>query len=407
MKSIVRWLTVALFALSSTGGYGQQPLPVRYGSEPLKAASVWEWEQVHRPQILQFFTHEVYGRMPERQIPIRYELLAEKSDALGGKAIRREVAIHLEGLANPLLVLIYLPVDVKEPVPAFVGLNFKGNHQVDADESILPSPNSPTEGAALKKDPPRGAAVSRWPIELIIEQGYALVTMAREDIDPDFDDGFQNGIHPLFYEHGQERPRADEWGTIGAWAWGLSRVMDYIERVPEIDAAKVAVVGHSRLGKTALWAGATDRRFALVVSNNSGCTGAALAVCKKRETVAQINKRFPYWFCDNYKRYSDNEGALFVDQQGLIALIAPRPVYVASASLDRYADVEGEFLAARYATPIYELYGLKGVYGDLPAVDTPIGEGAVGYHMRAGNHDITRYDWEQFIRFADRHLRQK
>lgn len=377
----------------------------KYGAEPLRFSSVEEWESVHRPVIMEFFEREVYGRMPTAQVPMRFELLSEKSGALAGKAIRKEVAIHLEGMPTPILVLIYLPANAQGPVPAFLGMNFKGNHQINADPEITISPNAP-KGEELGSDPERGAATSRWPLELLMDNGYALVTIYRGDVDPDFDDGFKNGIHPLFYGKGTRAPKADEWGTIGAWAWSLSRVMDYIETDKAIDAERVAVIGHSRLGKTSLWAGATDPRFAIVISNDSGCGGAALSTRKQGETIEAINKSFPHWFCDNYLKYNNNEEALFVDQQGLIALIAPRPVYVASAEEDAWADPEGEYLGALNASPVYELYGKRGLKGSMPEVEKPAADGDVAYHIRKGGHDINLYDWTQYIKFANRHFKK-
>ena len=400
MKKLFSFLFVAALLMPTIGAVAQQ----KYGAKPLEFESLKEWKKVHRPAIMDFFLTDVYGHYPQKQVTPRFELLEQSDKALGGKAIRKQVAIHLDGMPTPILLLIYQPAGVKGKVPAFVGMNFKGNHQVNIDPEIIISDNAP-KGKDLGTDAPRGAASSRWPLEEIVGAGYAVATIYRGDVDPDHDDGFKNGIHPLFYRAGQTKPDAEEWGTIGAWAWGLSRVMDYLEQDKSIDHKRVAVVGHSRLGKTALWAGATDERFAIAISNDSGCGGAALSVRKVGETVAKINKSFPHWFCDNYNKYNDNEEALLVDQQGLIALIAPRPVYVASATEDTWADPEGEFLSALYASPVYELYGKKGLaVSSMPKPEQPSIEGYVGYHIRTGKHDITLYDWQQYIKFANQHF---
>lgn len=400
MKKLFSFLFAVALLMPSMGAVAQQ----KYGAKPLEFESLKEWKKVHRPAIMDFFLTDVYGHYPQKQVTPRFELLEQSDKALGGKAVRKQVAIHLEGMDTPILLLIYQPAGVKGKVPAFVGMNFKGNHQVNIDPEIIISANAPT-GKDLGTDAPRGAASSRWPLEEIVGAGYAVATIYRGDVDPDHDDGFKNGIHPLFYRAGQTEPDAEEWGTIGAWAWGLSRVMDYLEQDKSIDHKRVAVVGHSRLGKTSLWAGATDERFAIVISNDSGCGGAALSARKVGETVAKINKSFPHWFCDNYNKYSDNEEALLVDQQGLIALIAPRPVYVASATEDTWADPEGEFLSALYASPVYELYGKKGLaVSSMPKPEQPSIEGYVGYHIRTGKHDITLYDWQQYIKFANQHF---
>ena len=368
-----------------------------------------DWEKSGRQATFDLIAREMYGVAPGPIDGITATLEHEVDDALGGKAIRREYLVsHPAEGAPKVRLLLYLPKGATKPVPAFLGLNFRGNHTVEKDPRISTNDSyvlgaNRDADAREQAEKNRGTASGRWPAAMIVERGYALATACCGQIDPDFDDGFKNGVHAMFPVEG-ERP-AEAWGTVAGWAWGLSRLLDVLEEVSEVDATKVAVLGHSRLGKTSLWAGAQDERFALVISNNSGCGGAALSKRAFGETVGRINRSFPHWFNGNFKKYNENEGELTFDQHQLIALIAPRPVYVASATGDRWADPKGEFLSLVHAEPVYALYGGKplGVNSQPPA-GASVG-GVMGYHLREGKHDITPEDWGHYLDFADRWLR--
>lgn len=367
-----------------------------------------QWRKRRRPEILRLFEEQVYGRTP-RARRIEYEVTSRKTDALGGLAIRKEVTIWVAGRQAPAMqLLLYIPADARKPVPAFLGPNFRGNHAIHPDPGITISKSwmRPGEGIVENHatESTRGAARSRWPVEMILRRGYALATYYYGDIFPDHKDGLSQSILPAFYRGGQTAPAAEEWNAIGAWAYGLSRALDYLEKDNAIDAKHVAVLGHSRLGKTALWAGAQDERFAMVISNDSGEGGAAIARRNFGETVERINTAFPHWFAGNFKQYNKRVNDLPVDQHMLISLVAPRPVYIASAQDDQWADPKGEFLSGMAASPVYRLLGAPGLgMAQMPGVHEPVG-GRIGYHIRAGKHDVTEYDWEQFLNFADKHF---
>ena len=370
---------------------------------------------IRRAEILALFEEHVYGVAPDKKVKIKYKLLESDPLSLNGLATRKQVRIYVLGKKKKLYtdVLIYLPNRVQKPAPLFVGYNFYGNHTTIDDPAVIITEswvrNSEQFGITENRatDATRGARADRWQIKHIIDRGYGLATIYYGDIDPDDTGSFDNGIHPYFYRKNQTKPKANEWGAIAAWAWGLSRAMDYFEKDKDIANDKVIVMGHSRLGKTSLWAGATDERFAITISNNSGCGGAALSRRAYGETVKRINTSFPHWFCDNFNAYNDNENECPVDQHMLIALMAPRPVYVASAKEDRWADPRGEFLSTKYASPVYELLGLEGMPAEeMPELSQPA-HGTIGYHIRPGVHDVTLYDWDQYIDFADKHLHAK
>ena len=408
-------LSIKSFAQEFTPNYDESMIPeytlpeLLIAEDGQKIQSSQLWEDKRRAEIFADFESQVYGKTPSELCDVDIQKILE-TDVFGGKATMKEIRMTFSKNNTTLRmdILLFLPkADTK--VPLFVGLNFFGNHSIDNHPDIsLPASwlrNSEsfhiTENTATEAS--RGTRKERWPVEKIIDRGYGLATIYCGDIDPDKDD-FTDGVHALFYKNGQSKPAEDEWGTIAGWAWGLSRAMDYFETDRDIDASKIALMGHSRLGKASLWAGATDQRFAIVISNDSGCGGAALSRRRFGETVGRINTAFPHWFCDNFNAYNNNEDALPVDQHMLLALIAPRPLYVASAEDDQWADPKGEYLSARYAGEVYKLYGLKRLRRKaMPKVNKPVHKD-IGYHIRNGGHDVKDFDWEAWMDFADIHF---
>ncbi len=368
--------------------------------------STEEWETVRRKEILKAFENEVYGKTPGSKEPAVAVNDLEEGEVFDGLGTRKQVKLVFDNSIS-IDLLMYLPNGIENP-PVFIGLNFLGNHTISDDDNIvLPSSWVPAQRELnLVDNKPneasRGHRASRWPVETILKGGFALVTAYYGDIDPDYDD-FSNGIHPAYYDD-ESKPADDEWGAIGAWAWGYSRILDYLEGSEMLSASRFVAFGHSRIGKAALWAGAQDQRFDAVISNNSGCGGAALSMRLYGETVGAINKQFPHWFNTNFKKYNQNESALPVDQHMLLALIAPRPLYVASAEDDQWADPRGEYLSLFHAGKVYDLYEKASLESpESPSVNQPIMKG-VGYHIRTGKHDVTEYDWLQYMAFCKNHF---
>ncbi len=392
------------------------PLVLNNGT-PVRNATAWKAQR--RPELLELFAREVYGRTPGgRPEGMHWAVTSVDRAALGGKAVRKEITIWFTAKKDgpKAYLLIYQPpgaANAHAPWPTFLGLNFYGNQSVNTDPAITMSTawmrptaeykivnNRATEGT-------RGAHASRWDIENVVARGYATATIYYGDLCEDHNEGLDRGVATLFGTGAVNARRPDEWGSIGIWAWGLSRALDFLASDPEIDARRVAVHGHSRLGKAALWAGAQDERFALVISNNSGCGGAALSMRNYGETVERINASFPFWFAKSFRAYNGREATLPVDQHELIALMAPRPVHVGSAEDDKWADPRGEFLAAKHAEPVYALFGKKGLgVAEMPAVNQPVLGDALAYHVRTGGHDVKAYDWARYCDFADRVIKK-
>ena len=387
------------------------PLTMNNGT---KIASPAQWRSQRRPELLELFTRQMYGVAPTRPAGMRFEVYDSNVHALGENAIRRQIAIFFTGETNgPRMdLLIYLPSRTEKPVPMILGINFWGNHAIHSDPGIRINTNwmesnrnpwidlsSVTNNQASEAS--RGINSSQWPVEKILARGFGLATFYRGDITRDFPGALTNG---LLANYPELQKRDDNFSTIGAWAWALSRALDYLETDRLVDAKRVAVFGWSRLGKTALWAGASDERFALVVSQESGAGGAKLFHRGVGESVSRLNTVFPHWFCANFRQYSNHDTEMPFDQHELIALIAPRPVYIASAEQDLGADPLGEFYGALAANPVYKLFGLDGLPTKTPPALNESSQGRMGYHMRAGGHDVTDLDWRHILDFAQKHL---
>lgn len=360
-----------------------KPLKTQAGK---KISNAGEWEDLRKPEILRLFEDNVYGQLPDDYDSIKFTTVREDPKSMNGKARLKEVLIQVFRINKSVKInlILFTPIDAKNPVPAFILINNR--------------PKSNT-------DPSRAQKSEFWPAEEVINSGFAIAAIHVSDMAPDDPKLFMNGVLQLY----PEQLAADNgMRTIGAWAWGASRVMDYFEKETLVDETKVAIVGHSRGGKASLWAAAQDERFALCISNCSGSTGAKLARRQFGERIRRINTSFPHWFTPNYKKFNDKEDLLPVDQHMLIALAAPRPVYATSATEDLWADPRGTFLALKNAEKVYKLYGSKlGLGKTPPALNTAVIESPLAYHNRIGDHDMTLFDWKNFVRFADYHFGEK
>jgi hypothetical protein len=379
-------------AKKELGGHGEcyreELLPPYTLPDPLavppgpRISTAAQWETTGRPRTLELFREHVYGHSAPAG-DVRFEVLGTDPHAMQGRATLKQVKITStqggKSFSFPFSLLV--PNRRNGPAPAFLLINNR---------------------AASVADATRGADDPFWPVETILERGYATGVFRTWDVDPDKDgeEARAGGVRGVFTSPGQ--PGRDAWGTIGAWAWGASRAMDYLQQDSEIDGGKVAVIGHSRGGKTALWAGAQDERFAMAISNESGCAGAALSRRLLGETVAIINRNLGYWFCGNFHRYSGQEAQLPIDQHQLIALLAPRAVAVGSADEDLWADPRGEFLGLAHASPVYGLYGQPAIDPEeMPPLNRPLNRGRRHYHIRPGGHNLTPLDWGYYMDFAD------
>jgi len=353
-------------------------------AEGKKIKAVSAWEKHRRPEVLALFEEHVYGKTPARFDSLKFVVTKENVVAMAGKAYLKEITITAWNSGNSVSfpVVLFIPNKRTKPAPVFLLINNRSSRNTD---------------------PTRIEKSDFWPAEMVIDSGYAIAAFHHSDVAPDRKDSYQNGVLKQLFPEELEKDNGMK--AIGVWAWAASRVMDYFKTDKEIDSGKVVLVGHSRGGKTALWAAAQDQRFAMVLSSCSGSTGASLARRKYGETISLINKQFGYWFNNNYKKYSNDVNSLPLDQHMLIGLVAPRPVYTTNATEDRWADPYGSFSSLVQAKPVYDLYGKKVTLpANMPGVNKPIIHSAIGYHFREGKHDLNIYDWTNFIRFAKLHF---
>jgi (4-O-methyl)-D-glucuronate---lignin esterase len=381
---------------SKVGNYTLPDPLVLADGQPVRDAKTWF--DVRRPQLLKLYADDIYGRVPADTPKATFKVVETDTNALGGFAIHRDVEIRFgKGTNAPVAHLhMYLPPQATKPVPLLLHIVFFSNP---------PFPDGTASTASA--GPARRFRFSEGgPITNIFAHGYGYATFKYSGIQPDRANSFRQGVIGLTLKPGQTKPAPDQWGAISAWAWGASRVLDYLETDPAVDAKRVALIGHSRLGKTVLLAGARDPRFALIFSSCGGEMGSALARRDYGETIDDMAANFPWQFCGNFQKYSGHWNEMPVDAHELIALNAPHPVFITGGTGDQWSDPRGEFLAEVAAGPVYELLGLKGLgTTNFPPVDTPLINGDLGWNYHTGPHAILPEDWNAFLDFADKYFK--
>ena len=354
------------------------PSIFKEGSSP----TVQEWEHRRRPEILRLFEEHVYGATPKELPDCEYTVTRELKGLGDDNVTMQEIYARFErkGKSCGFHSRMFLPDDRKAPAPVVIMIN----------------PFSHNESVSYP-----GREHDHMPYELIAEHGYIAVHADVDEACLDDPDRYRSGLLELYPSEGESG-----WGAIGGWAFCTSRLVDYLVTRKEADASRIAVCGCSRAGKTALWCAAQDSRIAMTVSVESGCTGAAITRGKTGEHIRDITGQFPHWMCRKYASYSNDEEKLPVDQHMLLALCAPRPLYVSSASRDDWADPKKEFEACLLASEVFELYGKEGLKGEkFPDVNSPVVKGSMGYHVRKGIHGCRVYDWLQYLSFMDGHFK--
>lgn len=372
-----------------------------------EVSSAKAWWTKRRPQIVELFETQQYGIAPGRPKDESFKVV-EQGSAFNGKAIRKQVTISLSEDPDwpQIHLLVYLPAAAKKPVPMYFTISFSANQCATDDPGIIPEKIWDTRTHAKALPSERFCRFGHLPVERLLDAGFGVATFYYGDVDPDFIGGFKLGIRDKYLKPGETERAPDAWGSIAAWAWGMSRVEDYFETDPRIDAKRVAIQGVSRLGKTVMWAGAHDRRFAAVIASCSGEGGAALSRRDYGETIAHLTAptRYPYQFAANYAKWGGFPDKAPMDANMLVALIAPRPLLLQTGSTDYWSDPKGEFLAEAAAAPVYTLLGATPLDADVwPAAKTPILHDEA-YYMHEGGHGMVPSDWDIYLEFLKMHL---
>jgi hypothetical protein len=369
-----------------------------------------QWEEQRRPELKALFQHYMYGNLPAKT-SVKATLTASNDDLFGGKATWQSFTLHYGPKGTPPLeLLLIVPKTQKGVPPVFVGINFCGNHSVLADPKVPLEMSWFWGGCPGCKDhvaleEGRGGQVDKWNAEMIVDRGYALATFYYGDVDPDKrDNDFTDGVHPHFFKDGQTEPGKHDWGAVAAWAYGTHRVIDFLEANQSVDTNRLALVGHSRLGKATLFAGALDERIKVVIPHQAGCGGTAPNRFNVGESVERINTSFPHWFNDTFPEFNKQVERLPFDQHCLAALCAPRAVLFSNAEQDQWADPNGQFNMLKAADPVYRFLGVDGLRPDSKPEMGKLIDSRLGYYIRPGKHSMNADDWKVFLDFADRHL---
>lgn len=435
MANRTGWISVwsAILAIAHCGfTWGQLPdypddsvagIPVNYTDakvgdytlpDPLTMASgagvadVDAWQTKRRPELLKIFEENQYGRAPERTEAMRFEVIEKTTSSFEGKAVRKQVTIHFgESDAGPALdLLIYLPANAAGPVPLLLNIGFTANNLTVDDPAVkVGRVWDRKQGKRITAE--GGRRFGKLQVLPTLERGFGIATFNYADVDPDVAGAIKDGVRQQYLADGENEPAADEWGTIAAWAWGISRTIDYFEIDDQIDAKRIAITGVSRLGKTVMWAGANDPRIAMVIASCSGEGGAALSRRNYGETIAHLvaPSRYPYQFAANYQKWGAVPRQAPMDAHLLVSLVAPRPLLLQTGNTDKWSDPKGEFLAAVAATPVYELFGKVGVRAaTLPPAGEQVGE-TLAFYMHDGGHGTVPTDWDVYLQFMENQLK--